>query len=87
MKTAVKRMVSIGDMARSRKRSFEEEADRLFQKCLKASKEAMTILLAYPDGGMPLLVWERFNELVAEQLEYSKMHTFFCQELDKMSVF
>jgi hypothetical protein len=41
------------------------------------------ILKAYPSGGMPLVAWERFNELVVEQLEYSRMHLFFQEELSK----
>ncbi len=83
----IRRQISIGDMVRFRKRSFEEEADRLHQKCLKASEEALVILKAYPNGEMPLLAWERYNELLVEQLEYAQMHLFFQEELERMVVF
>jgi hypothetical protein len=87
MNAPIKRMVSIGEMCRFRKRSFEEEADRLHQKFLKAFRDAQAIIKAYPNGGMPLVVSKRVYELTAEMVEYSKMYLFFQIELDKMGVF
>jgi len=84
---AIKRMVSIGEMARFRKRSFEEEADHLHRKCIKASCEALAILKAYPNGGMPAEEWENYSKLLVEQLEYARMHIFFQEELEKMGAF
>jgi len=76
-------IITINEMIHSRKRSLKEEEDHLWQKCLKASQEASVILKAYPDGKMPLPALERYHELIDEQSEYARMHSFFKEELGK----
>jgi hypothetical protein len=83
----IRRQVSIGELARSRKQILVEVSDRHYDAAMAASVKVTSIFKMYHGKAMPASALGLIEELLTEQTAYIKARLEIQEMLDGMSIF
>jgi len=83
----IRRQVSIGELARSRKQMLAEVSDRHYDAAMAASVKVSNLFKLYRGKAMSTEVLKLVEELLTEQSAYIEARLRIQQELDGMGIF